>query len=281
MLCVPGWTRESGSPDAMKRLGLGILGLVLFVGVMAPWLAPGDPFAMAFEPLRRPGAAHLFGTDDLGRDVYSGVIHGARTSLFVGAGAAAIAGALGLLIGGLAAIRGGLVDHLLMRSTDFVQALPRFLLIVTVVGLFGHNFDLIVLTIGLTEWPTTARLFRAQAMTTLSRDFSLAARAAGAGDLAILRRHVLPLSLSVMAAHISYQAGGAILAESGLSLLGLGDPSVMSWGTLLGAAQRFVRDAWWISLFPGLAITLTLLGCSLVADGLGAHRHTTTDAASR
>ena len=251
------------------RLGAGILGVLLLAGLSAPWCAPTDPFAMAAEPLRGPELQHPFGTDDLGRDVFSGVLYGARTSLYVGAGAAAIAGVLGLLVGGLAAIRGGLIDQLLMRSTDFVQALPRFILIVTIVSLFGHNFDLIIITIGLTEWPNTARLFRAHAMSTITRDFAVAARAAGGGDLAVLRRHVLPLSLSVIAAQIAYQAGGAILVESGLSLLGLGDPGVMSWGTQLGAAQRFVRDAWWISLFPGLAITLALLGCSLVADGLG------------
>jgi peptide/nickel transport system permease protein len=252
----------------MKTLGAGTLALLVLVAATASWLAPGDPFAMTEPPLLRPGSGHVFGTDDLGRDVYTAVVHAARTSLYVGLTAAAVAGALGLIVGGLAAVRGGPIDQLLMRSTDFVQALPRFLLIVTIVSLFGHRFALIVLVIGLTEWPTTARLFRAHAMSTLERDFALAARAAGAGDLTILIRHVLPLSLSVMGAQISLHAGGAILVESGLSLLGLGDPTVISWGTLLGAAQRFVREAWWMSLFPGLAITLTVLACNLVADGL-------------
>lgn len=252
----------------MKTMGSAILLLLVAAAAAAPWLAPGDPFAMAAAPLMPPGGAHVFGTDDLGRDVFAGVVHGARTSLFVGVTAALLAGALGLAVGGLAAIRGGRADAMLMRATDFVQALPRFILIVTIVGLFGHRFDLIVLAIGLTEWPATARLFRAHAMTTMSRDFAAAARSAGATDLMLLRRHILPLALSVMAAQISYHAGGAILVESGLSLLGLGDPSVMSWGTLLGSAQRFVRDAWWMSLFPGIAITLTVLGCNLLAEGL-------------
>ena len=252
----------------MRATGTAILAALILVAAAAPWLASRDPFAMAAPPLMPPGAGHLFGTDDLGRDVYAGVVRGARTSLFVGATAAALAGALGLLVGGLAAVRGGLADHVLMRGTDFVQALPRFFLIVTIVSLFGHRFGLIVLAIGLTEWPATARLFRAHAASTLTRDFSFAARAAGAGDLAILARHVLPLALPVMAAQISYHAGGAILIESGLSLLGLGDPTVMSWGTILGAAQRFVREAWWMSVFPGVAITLTVLGCNLLAEGL-------------
>ncbi|MEO6238250.1 MAG: ABC transporter permease [Vicinamibacterales bacterium] len=256
----------------MKNLGAAILILLVVVAAGAPWLAPGDPFAMAAQPLMSPGGGHVFGTDDLGRDVFAGVVHGARTSLYVGAAAAALAGALGLLVGGLAALRGGLLDQFLMRGTDFVQALPRFLLIVTIVSLFGHRFGLIVLAIGATEWPMTARLFRAYAMSTLERDFSFAARAAGAGDLRILVRHILPLSLSVLAAQISYHAGGAILVEAGLSLLGLGDPAVMSWGTLLGSAQRFVREAWWTSLFPGVAITMTVLGCNLLAEGFAAER---------
>jgi peptide/nickel transport system permease protein len=252
----------------MKMLGGTILTLLVVAAVGAPWLAPGDPFAMGAQSLVPPGPGHVFGTDDLGRDVFAGVVHGARTSLLVGIMAAALAGGFGLLVGGLAAIRGGLADDVLMRGTDFVQALPRFILIVTIVSLFGHRFELIVLAIGLTEWPTTARLFRAHAMSTMARDFAFAARAAGATDMRLLTRHIVPLSLSVMAAQISYHAGGAILVESGLSLLGLGDPSVMSWGTLLGAAQRFVREAWWMSLFPGIAITLTVLGCNLLAEGL-------------
>jgi peptide/nickel transport system permease protein len=252
------------------RVASALLLLLLVAGVSAPWVAPLDPFAMSATPLRRPGVDHPFGTDDLGRDVYSGVVHGARTSLYVGVVAAAIAGALGLTVGGAAAVRRGTVDRVLMRATDFVQSLPRFLLIVVVVGLFGNRFELIVLVIGLTEWPSTARLFRAHALSTLERDVTLAARAAGAHDARILWRHVLPLAMPVMAAQISYHAGGAILAEAGLSFLGLGDPAVMSWGTLLGAGQRFLRDAWWISVFPGLAVTAAVLGCNLAADALTA-----------
>lgn len=247
--------------------GVAILVLLAGVAAGASWLAPRSPFSTAAPPLLPPGWEHPFGTDDLGRDVFSGVVHGARTSLYAGASAAAIAAGLGLLVGGLAAVRGGAIDQLLMRATDFFQALPRFLLVVTIVSLFGHSFVLIILAIGLTEWPITARLFRAQALTTLQRDFVLASRAAGAGNLSILWRHVLPATLAVMAAQISYHAGGAILIESGLSLIGLGDSAVMSWGTLLGGALRFMREAWWMSVFPGLAITLTVLSCNLVAEG--------------
>ena len=248
------------------RLGAAILILLVAIAAGASWLA-GNPFSTAAPTLRPPGWEYPFGTDDLGRDVLSGVLHGARTSLYAGVSAATLAATLGLLVGGFSAIRRGAADQVLMRGTDFVQALPRFLLVVTIVSLFGQSFVLIILTIGLTEWPITARLFRAQALSTLEREFVLAARAAGAGDLGILWRHVWPQALPVMGAQLSYHAGGAILIESGLSLLGLGDPSVMSWGTLLGGALRFMREAWWMSVFPGLAVTLTVLGCNLVAEG--------------
>jgi peptide/nickel transport system permease protein len=146
-----------------------------------------------------------------------------------------------------------------------------------VVSLFGSRLSLVVLAIGLTAWPATARLFRAQVQSVFTREFALAARGAGAGDLAILVRHALPLARPVLAAQISFQAGSAILAEAGLSFLGLCDPAVVSWGTLLGAAQHFVREAWWMSVFPGAAITLTVLACNLIADGMvrpGARRWT-------
>jgi peptide/nickel transport system permease protein len=146
--------------------------------------------------------------------------------------------------------------------------LPRFFLVVAVVALIGSQSWIIALVIGLTAWPGLARVFRAQVQGTIARDFVTAARAAGGGDAVVLGRHVLPLTLSVVAAQVSYQAGGAILAEAGLSFLGLGDPDVMSWGTLLGSAQHFVREAWWMSVFPGLAVLVTVLACNLIADAL-------------
>lgn len=251
-----------------RRAGAGVLGALVVLAVVAPWVAPADPFAMAGPALAPPAAAHPFGTDDLGRDVFAGVLRGARTSLFVGLTAAACAIAIGLAVGGAAGMRGGVVDAVLMRATEFVQVLPRFFLVVVVVSLFGGRLWLIVLVIGVTAWPATARVFRALVMSIIARDFVLAARAAGSRDRDILIRHVLPLAAPVLAAQVSYQAGGAILAEAGLSFLGLGDPTVLSWGTQLGAAHHMVREAWWMTLFPGVAITLTVLGCNLIADSL-------------
>lgn len=248
--------------------GLVILVALAIVAVASPWLAPADPFAIRGPALAAPSAAHPFGTDDLGRDVYTGVIHGAVTSLRVGFAAAMFSTLIGLTFGGLAGARSGILNQVAVRATEFVQAVPRFFLIVMVVSLFGGRLWLIVLVIGLTAWPATARLFRAQVMSTLTRDFILAARAAGSGDAAILVRHVLPITIAIVAAQVSYQVGGAILAEAGLSFLGLGDPTVISWGTLLGAASHTAHEAWWIAVFPGLAVTLTVLGCNLLADSL-------------
>jgi peptide/nickel transport system permease protein len=253
-------------------VGFAILIAVAIGGVAARWLVPGDPFAVAGDALVPPGGPHWFGTDDLGRDVFVQVLHGAWNSLRVGAAAAALSLALAVAVGGWAGLKGGAVDHLLMRTTEFAQALPRFFLIVTIVSLFGGHLWLIVLALGLTAWPGPARVFRAQVLAIVNRDFVVAARAAGGSDAAILRRHVLPLAASVLGAQVSYQAGGAILAEAGVSFLGLGDPTVMSWGTVLGAAQHFVREAWWMSVFPGIAVMLTVLGCNLVADSLAVDR---------
>ena len=258
-------------PEGRRRswsswIGAGVLSILVLVAITAPWLSARDPFAVSNQAIVPPGGSHPFGTDDLGRDVFAGVVHGAAVSLKVGFAAAALSASIGLVVGGLAGMVGGATDQTLMRTTEFVQALPRLFLIITLVSLFGGRLWFVVVTIGLTAWPATARMFRAQVLSIAGRDFVTAARAAGAGDTVILVRHVLPLALPVLAAHVSYQAGAAILAEAGVSFLGLGDPAVMSWGAQLGSAQFFVRDAWWMAVFPGLAITATVLGCNLIAD---------------
>ena len=247
--------------------GMCLLALLCLVGAVG-LASRTDPFAIVGAAFVPPGSAHAFGTDDLGRDVFAGVVHGAAISLAVGFASAALAVGVGLLLGGLAGSEGGFTDALLMRITEFAQALPRFFLVITLVNLFGGRLWFIVAALGLTAWPSTARMFRAQVLSLRSRDFVTAAKASGEHDVAILRRHILPLALPVLAAQISYQAGGAILAEAGLSFLGLGDPNVITWGAQLGAAQHFVREAWWMSVFPGIAITLTVLSCNLIADSL-------------
>jgi peptide/nickel transport system permease protein len=250
-------------------MGNALLVLLVGVAACARWISPLDPFAITGHALLAPGAAHLFGTDDLGRDVFAGVVHGTSVSLAVGFAAAALSAIIGVAVGGLAGI-GRRADLALMRVTEFAQALPRFFLIITLVSLFGGRLWFIVAALGLTAWPSTARVFRAQVLTLMHRDFVAASYAAGEREVGILLRHVLPLALPVLASQVAFQAGGAILAEAGLSFLGLGDPTVMSWGAQLGSAQRFVREAWWMSVFPGLAITVTVLACNLLADAAGA-----------
>jgi len=252
--------------------GMALLALLALIALFAPWLSARSPFLVSDEALRAPGHAHVFGTDDLGRDVFAGVVHGAAVSLGVGFAAALLSAFVGVAIGGLAGTSDGPVDLALMRVTEFAQALPRFFLVITLVSLFGGRLAFIVAAIGLTAWPSTARLFRAQVQSIRRRDFVVASRAAGAREFAILRRDVLPTALPVLATHVSYQAGGAMLAEAGLSFLGLGDPTVMSWGAQLGTGQHFVREAWWMSVFPGLAITIAVLACNLIANAADGRR---------
>jgi peptide/nickel transport system permease protein len=262
---VGAWRTVPGGAKA----GLALLGGLIAVAVSAAWIAPLDPFAFSGHALRAPEASHPFGTDDLGRDVFAGVVHGTSVSLLVGFTAAALSAAVGIAVGGLAGL-GGRADVVLMRFTEFAQAVPRFFLVITLVSLFGGRLSFIVAALGLTAWPSTARIFRAQVSTLMNRDFAAASYAAGAHPLGVLVRHVVPLALPVLGAQIAFQAGGAILAEAGLSFLGLGDPTVMSWGAQLGSAQRFVREAWWMSVFPGLGITITVLACNLLSDAVGA-----------
>jgi peptide/nickel transport system permease protein len=263
-------------PASLRSAGALLLSGLVLVAVFAPALVDVDPSAIGGEALVAPTAEHPFGTDDLGRDLFSGVIYGTRTSLVIGFTAATLSVLVALLVGGTAAMRDGAVDHVLMRGTEFVQALPRFFLIVLIVSLFGSVHGVIILVIGLTTWPATARVFRAQVLSVLARDFVLAARAAGGFDATILLRHVLPHAAPIVGAEAAYTVGGAILAEAGLSFLGLGDPAVISWGALLGGAQYFVREAWWMSVFPGIAIMLTVLSCNLIAGALAAPRRSST-----
>ena len=250
---------------AATLTGLALLAGLLSLAAGARWIAPRDPFQISSQALDAPDKTHPFGTDDLGRDVFAGVVHGTAVSLAVGFAAAALSAVIGVTIGGFAGI-GRRADLILMRVTESAQAMPRFFLLITLVSLFGGRLWFIVVALGFTAGPSTARVFRAQVMTLIKRDFVTASYALGERPIGVLVRHVLPLALPVLASQMAFQAGGAILAEAGLSFLGLGDPTVMSWGAQLGSAQRFVREAWWMSVFPGLGITIAVLACNLLAD---------------
>jgi peptide/nickel transport system permease protein len=243
-------------------------GALVLVAALAEWIAPGDPFAPAGRPLSPPSAAHLMGTDDLGRDLLSCVLHGARTSLLVAFTVTTLASLLGIAVGTASGWRGATLDDVLMRITEFVQVVPRFFLAVVVIALFGPGLDRLVLLLGLTSWPLIARVVRAEVLSLRGRQFVEAARALGMWGPRILLRDVLPSVLPAAVVVASVNAGGVILLEAGLSFLGLGDPEVVSLGYLANNAQRFLRVAWWMAVFPGTAIAIAVVSLNLVGDAL-------------
>jgi peptide/nickel transport system permease protein len=247
---------------------LVLLIAIAALALLADQVAPFDPSRTVGQPLQPPSGRHWLGTDDLGRDVFSNVVHGGRVSILVGLLAASTSALLGTLVGGLAGFADRRVDDLLMRLTEVVQVVPRFFLALIVAALFGPSILLLTLLLGFTFWPITARLLRAQVLTLRERDYVLAARALGASEHRVLLRHVLPNAISVVVVASTLLVGTAILVEAGLSFLGLGDRSVISWGNMLNGAQPLIRIAWWTAVFPGLAITLTVIAANLVGDGL-------------
>lgn len=249
-------------------LGVLILAPIVLAASAPGLIAPDDPFANVGPALSPPSLRHLFGTDDLGRDLFSGVVTGARTSLMVGTFSAAIAVAIGVAVGVLAGFFGGMTDDALMRFAEIVQVLPRFFIALLVLTLFGASTLNICLVLGLFSWPGLARLTRAETLSHREREYVTAALAMGGSSLWIIRRHILPLVRRPTIAVLAPITTSAILAEAGLSYLGLADPNWMSWGKLIQNGQAFFNHGWWLSLFPGLAVVVTCVGIALVVEGL-------------
>ena len=220
-------------------------------------------FAASGEPLRPPSLQHWFGTDDLGRDVFEGVVLGAERSLLVGLGAAALALAIGVGLGVVAGTAGGFVDEVLTRVIELFQVLPRFFAALAVLTLWEPSVTLLVLVLGLTSWSGFARLARAEALGLREQEFVVSARAAGASLFAVVRRHLLPNLARPLVAAAPLVVGQAMLTEAGLSFLGIGAATGVSWGYLLQNAQPFLRDAPWMAVFPGVAMSGTVLLLSL------------------
>lgn len=267
------WQRARTFRRRFTRNGSGVIGLalILFVLAMALFadvLTPYAPLKSVASPLRPPSFEHFMGTDDLGRDVYTAVVYGARTSLLVGVTVTGIATLVGTIIGTLAGYFLGWIDDALMRTTELFQVMPRFFLAVIVIAFFGPGLLNVILVLGLTSWTMIARIVRSEVLSLRERDFIVAARAVGARDWRIMRHHVLPNSLPALLTTAALLTGHAILIEAGLSFLGLGDPNAVSWGYMLNSAQSFMRTAWWMALFPGLGITVTVLGVNLASDSL-------------
>lgn len=248
-------------------IGVAFLALTALAAFLA-WLGIGDPFAPSETLLEAPSEAHPFGTDELGRDVFARVLHGASTALRVSIPPALAAAVIGTIVGLVGGYAGGVLDEVLLKLIELVLIVPRFLLALVVVALFGGSLTLLALVLAATFWPTTARLVRAEAISLRERPFVEAARALGAGDARILMRHLLLLVIPLVAVNCSFQAGQAALIEAGLAFLGLGDRNVVSWGAMLADAQSYLGIAWWTSVFPGLALALMILALNVLGDGL-------------
>ena len=252
----------------MAALGLALLALLVLVALFAPQLASSAPKTGSPDALLGPSGAHWFGTDDLGRDTFSNVVYGARAALLVGLVTAATSLVIGGTVGIVSGYFGGYIDDALMRLTETFQLIPRFFLALLVITVFGGDLWLVSVLLGVTFWPGTARVLRAQVLTLRTREFVAAARAVGAGHTRVMLRHILPNAMAPVIVIAATQVGGAIITEAGLSFLGLGDPALVTWGQMLNDAQRFLRSAWWLFVFPGAALTLTVLATTMIADGL-------------
>ncbi|CAM4376183.1 ABC transporter permease [Kerstersia similis] len=262
------WRALLRNPSALA--GLCLLLAVTLVALLANVLFPGDPLDMVAMPLQWPGqeAGYLLGTDSLGRDVAAGLAHGARVSLSVGAVAAGIALSIGVLIGAVGGYFSGWVDDLLVRLTEMIQTIPTFLLVIVIVAIGQPSVKVIVFAIGAASWPVIARLVRAEFRALREAEFVLAARSQGFGDAWIIFREILPNALPPVVVTTSVLVATAILMESALSFLGMGDPNVVSWGGMIGEGREMLRTAWYLTAVPGVAIILTVLSLNLVGDGI-------------
>jgi len=241
---------------------------VLFLALLAPFIA-GDPFDGGADALLPPlSAGHLLGTDDLGRDIWSQLAYGARVSMLVGVVTAAIGLLIGLAVGATAGFLGGWVDGTLMRIGEFFQTLPRFVLALIAVALFGPGLERVIIVIALLSWPQTARVVRSLFASLRHAAYVDAARVGGMSDFRVVVTEILPNVLAPVIVLGSLDIATAILLEAGLGFFGLGDPDRISWGTMLNGAQQYLRTAWWMAAFPGLAIALTVLGFNLLGDAL-------------
>ncbi|MHB8068173.1 MAG: ABC transporter permease [Desulfobaccales bacterium] len=258
-----------------RRNRLAISGLILVTGMFvvalaASWLSPYDPELINLkEVLMPPSPSHLLGTDVLGRDVLSRIIFGARVSLLVGFVAVGIATLIGVLVGALAGYYRGWLDQVFMRLVDVMLCFPVFFLILAVIAFLGPNIWNIMVVIGLTSWMGVARLVRAEFLSLREREFVVAAQSLGASDARLIWRHLLPNALTPVMVSATLGVAGAILVESALSFLGLGvQPPTPSWGNILTMGKDNIEIAWWLSVFPGLAILVTVMSYNLLGEGI-------------
>ncbi len=262
------WKRYRYNRGAV--IGLFILALVILAAILAPIIFPQSPWKMVQRPFLPPFTEDglLLGTDALGRDVMSGLAHGAYVSLLVGLVSTIVALAIGVPVGAMAGYFAGRTDDALMRFTEFFQTIPSFALAIVLLAIFQPSLTFVIIAIAVVSWPPVARLVRGEVLSLRTREFVEAATLSGLGNTQIIMRHILPNALPPIIVLASLMVAQAILLESSLSFLGLGDPNIMSWGYMIGAARTVIRTAWWLSFLPGMAILLTVLALNLIGEGL-------------
>ncbi len=252
-------------------LGLTIILALTIVAVFAPWIAPYNPYSFVGGDFEPPSHKHLLGTDSLGRDVFSMAVYGAQVSLFIGVFASLISTFMGAAIGIVSGVYKGWLDTVLMRLADFFLALPSIVIAIILAAVLKPSLYNVIIVIAIVSWPGPARIIRAQALSVMESLYVEAARSLGADKRYIAIKHVFPMSVPLMLANLVLGVRGAILLEAGLSFLGLGDPSHVSWGTILFYAQRdaaFTAGAWWDVIPPGLLIMLAVLGFTMLSLGM-------------
>jgi len=261
------WRRYIRNRPAV--LGLLLLAGFMLIAIFAQNITRFDPLSTRVGPiLQPPGGEYWFGTDDRGRDVFSGVIYGTRVSFLVGLAAVFGSTIIGVILGSIAGYAGGGIDDVLMRFTETVMIIPTFVLALLLVAIFGSSIWNIALVITVLSWPWAARLVRAEFLTLKGREFVEASKAIGSSDWFIIFREILPNAMTSIIVNASLQVANAIIIEAGLSFLGLGDPNVISWGKMMYDARDYLRFAPWTSLIPGAAIFMLVLCFNLVGDGL-------------
>ena len=262
------WKRFSDNRGAV--IGLVILTFVIAAAILAPILFPQSPWKMVQRPFLPPFTQDglMLGTDALGRNVLAGLAHGAYVSLLVGLVSTIVALAIGVPVGAAAGYFAGRIDDALMRFTEFFQTIPSFALAIVLLAIFQPSLTFVIIAISIVSWPPVARLVRGEVLSLRTREFVEAASLSGLGNFQIITRHILPNALPPIIVLASLMVAQAILLESSLSFLGLGDPNIMSWGYMIGAARTVIRTAWWLSFLPGMAILLTVLALNLIGEGL-------------
>lgn len=276
---IAGDTARRFARNKLAIVGLFIVSTVVFMALFADFIAPyGYDQSDITEALQFPSRAHWMGTDDVGRDVFSRVIYGARISLGVGLSVTLIALLIGVPLGLLAGIAGGATDYVIMRAVEIFTAIPALMLALLMISIFGGGLFNVIIALGLVAWIDACRLLRAQLLTLRERDFVLAARALGVSSYRIAVRHLLPNCMAPLIVAITIAIPVAIFAEAGLSFLGLGvnDP-IPSWGKMVGNSMSYMRVYWHMGLFPTMAIAITMLGFTFFGDGLRDAFDTTMD----